>query len=76
VSENVLLRATRLTKTYGSLVALAEASIAVRAGEVRALVGANGAGKSTLIKILTGPFARPPERSRSMGTMWNRATRR
>jgi ABC-type sugar transport system ATPase subunit len=54
VSENVLLRATRLTKTYGSLVALAEASIEVRAGEVGSLVGANGAGKSTLIKILTG----------------------
>ena len=49
-----LLRATGLTKTYGSLVALDEASIEIGAGEVRSLVGANGAGKSTLIKILTG----------------------
>jgi ABC-type sugar transport system ATPase subunit len=54
VSGNALLRATGLTKTYGSLVALADASLAVKAGEVRSLVGANGAGKSTLIKILTG----------------------
>ena len=49
-----LLRASGLTKTYGPLVALSDASIALRAGEVRSLVGANGAGKSTLIKILTG----------------------
>ena len=54
VSGDALLRATGLTKTYGSLVALADASLSVRAGEVRSLVGANGAGKSTLIKILTG----------------------
>ena len=54
MSGNALLRATGLTKTYGSLVALADASLAVKAGEVRSLVGANGAGKSTLIKILTG----------------------
>ena len=51
---DVLLRATGLTKTYGSLVALANASLTVKAGEVRSLVGANGAGKSTLIKIITG----------------------
>ncbi len=49
-----ILRASGLTKTYGPLVALSDASIALRAGEVRSLVGANGAGKSTLIKILTG----------------------
>ena len=54
MTGEVLLHATALTKTYGSLVALSDASIEVKAGEVRALVGANGAGKSTLIKLLTG----------------------
>ncbi len=54
MSGGALLRATGLTKTYGSLVALADASLVVGAGEVRSLVGANGAGKSTLIKISTG----------------------
>jgi len=34
--------------------ALDTASLALRSGEIRGLVGANGAGKSTLVKILTG----------------------
>ena len=41
-------------KPYGAVVALRAASLAVRPGEVHALMGANGAGKSTLVKILTG----------------------
>lgn len=48
------LRAERLTKAYGGVVALQDASLGVRPGEIRGLVGANGAGKSTLVKILTG----------------------
>jgi ribose transport system ATP-binding protein len=49
-----LLEATDVAKTYGAVVALKAASLAVRPGEVHALMGANGAGKSTLVKILTG----------------------
>lgn len=49
-----LLEATDVSKSYGAVVALKSASLAVRAGEVHALMGANGAGKSTLVKILTG----------------------
>jgi ABC-type sugar transport system, ATPase component len=49
-----LLEATDVSKTYGAVVALHNASLAVRPGEVHALMGANGAGKSTLVKILTG----------------------
>ncbi len=51
---DLLLEATGISKTYGAVVALKSASLAVRPGEVHALMGANGAGKSTLVKILTG----------------------
>ena len=53
VATDLLLEATGITKTYGAVVALRDASLAVRPGEVHALMGANGAGKSTLVKILT-----------------------
>lgn len=49
-----LLEAAGVVKTYGAVVALRNASLSVRPGEVHALMGANGAGKSTLVKILTG----------------------
>ena len=53
-APDLLLEATGIAKRYGSVVALKDASLAVRPGEVHALMGANGAGKSTLVKILTG----------------------
>ena len=54
VATDLLLDATEVEKRYGAVVALRSASLAVRPGEVHALMGANGAGKSTLVKILTG----------------------
>ena len=53
-ATGLLLEATGISKTYGAVIALKSASLAVRPGEVHALMGANGAGKSTLVKILTG----------------------
>lgn len=41
-------------KTFGATIALDEVDLAVRSGEVCALVGQNGAGKSTLMAILAG----------------------
>jgi ribose transport system ATP-binding protein len=54
MSDEYLLEVTGVAKRYGAVTALRDASLAVRPGEVHALMGANGAGKSTLVKILTG----------------------
>jgi simple sugar transport system ATP-binding protein len=43
-----------VTKRFVGVTAVANLSLALRAGEVFCLLGENGAGKSTLIKILTG----------------------
>lgn len=49
-----LLSVEGVAKRYGPVVALQDAELHVRPGQVHALLGANGAGKSTLVKILTG----------------------
>lgn len=52
--DDVLLEARGLSKRYGGLHAVADASITVRRGEIHAVIGPNGAGKSTLINLLSG----------------------
>ena len=48
-----LLEAERLTKRYGTVVALDEVSFTIREG-ITGILGENGAGKSTAIKIFLG----------------------
>ena len=49
-----MLEVRGITKTYGGVTALREASFRVRPGTVHALLGENSAGKSTLVKIIAG----------------------
>ena len=54
VIETAILDAKGVTKRFGAVVALRDASLVVKRGQIVALMGANGAGKSTFVKILTG----------------------
>src|SRR6476620_9502743 len=49
-----ILELRGISKSFGSVQALTDVDLTVRAGEVNALVGDNGAGKSTLIKCIAG----------------------
>jgi rhamnose transport system ATP-binding protein len=47
-----------VSKSFGSVVALRSADLALYSGSIHALVGENGAGKSTLVKIMAGLYHR------------------
>jgi simple sugar transport system ATP-binding protein len=55
-TDHKLLEIDKVSKYFGSVVAIKDISMFVRAGEVTCLLGDNGAGKSTLIKTLAGVY--------------------
>ena len=49
-----LLRCDRVTKTFGSTVALNNISFTLDSGKIVGILGPNGSGKTTLIKLING----------------------
>ena len=55
--EHEILELKGLTKSFAGVRVLSSVDLAIRRGEVHALIGQNGSGKSTLIKIISGYHA-------------------
>jgi branched-chain amino acid transport system ATP-binding protein len=54
MSGELLIEGRGLEKRYGGVVAVSDADLELRAGEVLGLVGPNGAGKTTLVDLVSG----------------------
>ena len=52
--SEVVVRMTGIRRNFASTVALDGIDLALRVGEIHAVLGANGAGKTTLMRILAG----------------------
>src|SRR5262245_59229495 len=53
-ADATAIRATNVSKRFGTFAAVKDVTLEVRPGEIYGLLGANGAGKTTTIKMLCG----------------------
>ncbi|MDB5846408.1 MAG: transporter related [Rhodoferax sp.] len=56
VAADGAFNARGLTKHFGGVAALSDASIRVLPGEIHGLIGPNGSGKTTMLNVLTGYY--------------------
>ncbi len=53
MTNNTIINANNLSKSFDNVKALKDVSISVKAGEISGVVGPDGAGKTTLMRILS-----------------------
>jgi ribose transport system ATP-binding protein len=54
MSDEIVLKISNVSKSFGAIQALRGVDLELRRGEVHAIAGENGAGKSTLMNIIDG----------------------
>jgi ABC-type branched-subunit amino acid transport system ATPase component/ABC-type branched-subunit amino acid transport system permease subunit len=54
--EGAVLEVKTISKRFGGILAVSNAALVVRAGEIHALIGPNGAGKTTTFNLISGMF--------------------
>jgi branched-chain amino acid transport system ATP-binding protein len=54
MDDGILLRTEKLSRAYGSLIAVDRVDMVVRKGELRSIIGPNGAGKTTFFRLISG----------------------
>ena len=55
-AEGLALELRGIDLSFGGIAALQDIDLAVRHGEIRAIIGHNGAGKSSLINVISGVY--------------------
>jgi len=55
-TPETLLAVQEVSKSFGGLLAINNANLSIKKGELRALIGPNGAGKTTLLNLITGIY--------------------
>jgi branched-chain amino acid transport system ATP-binding protein len=55
-TDDVLLKLSALTRTFGGLTAVDNVDIDVRRGQIYSIIGPNGAGKTTVFNLITGIY--------------------